>query len=75
MRLAWESRIVLGSSLILLSAAILGYLAVPQRSTVADSLQLADLNTGKTITPTSARGAIFQELNPGHKAAPELRAD
>jgi DNA-binding beta-propeller fold protein YncE len=31
--------------------------------------------TGKAITPTAARGAVFQDLNPNHAAAPELRAN
>ena len=33
-----------------------------------------DIPTGQTITPTAANGAIFQELDPKHQAAPEFRA-
>jgi DNA-binding beta-propeller fold protein YncE len=33
------------------------------------------LATGKTITPTAAQGAIFQDLDPGYKKAPQIRAD
>src|SRR5215469_12543067 len=32
------------------------------------------LPTGKAITPTAARGAIFQELDPGLPGAPTFRA-
>jgi DNA-binding beta-propeller fold protein YncE len=30
--------------------------------------------TGQLITPTAAHGAMFQDLNPGHSSAPDLRA-
>jgi hypothetical protein len=30
--------------------------------------------TGQMVTPTAARGAIFQDLNPGRAAAPDMRA-
>src|SRR6516165_10465979 len=33
-----------------------------------------ELPTGKTITPAAARGAFFQDLNPGHQALPAQRA-
>ena len=37
-------------------------------------LLTSEIPTGKTITPTAARGAIFQDLNPHYPSAPELRA-
>ena len=30
--------------------------------------------TGQSITPEAARGAIFQDLDPGHPEAPDMRA-
>jgi DNA-binding beta-propeller fold protein YncE len=33
-----------------------------------------ELPTGKTLTPTAATGAIFQELNPEYRDAPDIRA-
>jgi DNA-binding beta-propeller fold protein YncE len=37
--------------------------------------QPAEIPTGQVITPTAGQGALFQDLNPGHLAAPEMRAD
>jgi DNA-binding beta-propeller fold protein YncE len=41
----------------------------------SDAPRSVELPTGKMITPTGARGAIFQDLNPGHRAAPDVRAN
>jgi DNA-binding beta-propeller fold protein YncE len=46
------------------------------RTAIADESQAVGVPTptGKMITPTVAKGAIFQELNPSLSAAPERRA-
>jgi len=58
----------------LLALAATGCVASSGNAAIADETQTIDLPTGKTITPTAARGAIFQELDPGRSAAPEIRA-
>ena len=40
----------------------------------AEEPHTEQIPTGKVITPTAATGSIFQDLNPGHAAAPEVRA-
>lgn len=57
----------------LLASAVLSCAAV-NVSPAAEEPRTVQIPTGKTITPTAATGAIFQDLNPGHATAPELRA-
>ena len=68
-----NARFVAGGGLIFLAAAAF-LILVLRHSTVAGSVPSVDLPTGKTITPAAATGAIFQDLNPGLKGAPDLRA-
>jgi DNA-binding beta-propeller fold protein YncE len=60
--------------LIVLAVSIGRHAAVAGRSG-SDTVAGVELPTGKSITPTAARGAILQDLNPGHPAAPDVRAD
>jgi DNA-binding beta-propeller fold protein YncE len=64
--------------LILLSAAIGGYsvkVAFADRPSVDETGAIGiPIPTGQLITPTAAKGAIFQDFNPGHPQAPDLRA-
>lgn len=53
--------------------------ALPPSASWAGSAEEAltsgvELPTGQAITPAAARGAIFQDLNPGQQAAPQMRA-
>jgi hypothetical protein len=50
-----------------------GYLGAADQPP-ADILPGEVLPKGKSITPTAARGAIFQDLNPRHPNAPDVRA-
>ena len=43
----------------------------PADSTLSTGIELP---TGKAITPTAAAGAVFQDLDPGHPEAPDMRA-
>jgi DNA-binding beta-propeller fold protein YncE len=56
---------------------MIGSLATAQRtaSSSTGSTQGQETPTGKIITPTAAQGAFFQDLNPGHAEAPDVRAD
>jgi DNA-binding beta-propeller fold protein YncE len=59
--------------LALLGIAIIGFHAAADET--ATGLETGEeLPTGKSITPRAARGAIFQDLNPGHPAASDVRA-
>ncbi|HKD21699.1 MAG TPA: hypothetical protein VKB71_06780, partial [Rhizomicrobium sp.] len=40
----------------------------------AQAGESVEIPTGQTITPDAANGAIFQDLNPGHPEAPDMRA-
>jgi DNA-binding beta-propeller fold protein YncE len=40
----------------------------------ADRPRTIELPTGRKITPTAARGAVFQDLNPDHAESPGMRA-
>lgn len=51
-----------------------GYLAICCSAAMCDEPRAIDIPTGKTITPTAAAGAIFQDLNPELAAAPDMRA-
>jgi DNA-binding beta-propeller fold protein YncE len=64
------------SSMWLLALAAIGCMALSTNSVAAATpeFRAAQIPTGKTITPTAATGAIFQDLNPSHPSAPELRA-
>lgn len=70
----------LANQLTRLSACLLASVALCRVAFGVNPVASEDLHrsqqlpTGKAITPTAATGAIFQELNPGHAAAPELRA-
>ena len=52
----------------------LAYVFPCDGSVAADTPQATEIPTGKTITPTAAEGAIFEDLNPHHANAPEIRA-
>jgi len=60
--------------LIVLGVSIGRHAAVAGHSG-SDTVAGVGLPTGKSITPTVARGAILQDLNPGHPTAPDVRAD
>jgi len=65
----------LGAPLLLFVVSMGGYWAVSGTAIVEDPQpQAVEVPTGRTITPTAARSAIFEDLNPGHSAAPDLRA-
>ena len=86
MKLFQRLRMAVGGPLILFGVFMGDYLTSYGSSASADESQAAEqpagdpqsdgipLPTGKLITPTAASGAIFQDLNPGHQAAPDLRA-
>jgi DNA-binding beta-propeller fold protein YncE len=57
-----------------LVAAALGWAALNVNPAAAAEAPAVRIPTGKTITPTAASGAIFQDLNPRYATAPELRA-
>ena len=57
-----------------LLAAALTWAAPSFNPAAAEEPRTVQIPTGKTITPTAATGAIFQDLNPVHANAPELRA-
>ena len=57
-----------------LASAALGWAVLSVNPAVAEEPRTVQIPTGKTITPTAASGAIFQDLDPGHATAPELRA-
>jgi len=68
-------RITLVGALMLCVLSIGGYptiLGEPQSP--APQTEGIPIPTGKVITPAAALGAIFQDLNPGHDAAPDVRA-
>jgi DNA-binding beta-propeller fold protein YncE len=69
-------RILASRWLILLSACLAGYVAISGSGAVADEPQTQgiEIPTGKLLTPAAATGAIFQDLNPRHAFAPEVRA-
>jgi DNA-binding beta-propeller fold protein YncE len=74
-------RMAVGGPLVMLTVSIGSYMAVSQRSAIADepradAAQATGIPTptGKMITPAVAKGAIFQELDPGLKSAPDRRA-
>jgi hypothetical protein len=61
--------------LVVLTLSILSVVAVEaQDADPSGFIQGKDTVTAKSITPTAARGAIFQELNPRLDVAPERRA-
>jgi len=48
--------------------------ALCSHEALAAEQQGVGIPTGLTITPDAAKGAIYQDLNPGHPEAPEMRA-
>jgi DNA-binding beta-propeller fold protein YncE len=60
---------------IVLIGCYVGISALADKPTVEESpADGVPIPTGMMITPTAARGAIFQDLNPGHPSAPDVRA-
>jgi DNA-binding beta-propeller fold protein YncE len=55
--------------------AVLGFVGLSTKANpqVQNLEAVIDTPTGKGITPTAARGSIFQDLNPGLAQAPQLR--
>lgn len=58
--------------LVLLAFASLAF--APTFSALAVELQETAVPTGQLISPTASPGSIFQDLNPKHPSAPNLRA-
>jgi DNA-binding beta-propeller fold protein YncE len=57
-----------------LIASAAGAVALLLSDGAAAELGPTELPTGKTLTPTAATGAIFQELDPEYRDAPAIRA-
>ena len=70
----WRRGLLLAVVVSITFAACPSIAAEPAGRTQGDTIVGEELPTGKTITPTAAKGAIFLDLNPGHPAAPNVRA-
>jgi DNA-binding beta-propeller fold protein YncE len=66
---------VLHSCARILTFATIGWMISCDADAATGAPQSTAIPTGKSITPTAARGAIFQDLNPHHPGAPDVRAN
>jgi DNA-binding beta-propeller fold protein YncE len=72
--LSWRRQIIAAATSVLTLSILIVVSVEAQDADPAEIVEGKDTVTAKSITPTAARDALFQELNPRLDVAPERRA-